>query len=82
MSEKEKGFDVYSIFGQIEEAAAETLLSKYPTRVRRIPLEQFPDESDVPEIHTNERGERAKFAVLVPSALQKEFDSIIDGLRN
>lgn len=73
------GTTIYSIFGQIEEVAAEFMLKK--GKGRKIPLTDFPDERTCPEVWTNVNGERAKFAIQLDKHEKVEFDRVIETLR-
>lgn len=64
----------YSVFGQIEAAAADAMIEK--GRATRIPVAQIP-ESQL----KNERGELAKFAVIVPGQHVAEFEKLCRDLR-
>jgi hypothetical protein len=55
------GTEIFSIFGQIEEVVATVMLEE--GKGRRIELQEFPDVAMCPEVHVNEAGQRAKFAV-------------------
>jgi hypothetical protein len=62
----------YSIFGQIEEVAAETMIER--GLATRIPFKQIPDEGG---IKYNEKGEPAKFAIFIQSVNLQVFEDLI-----
>lgn len=76
-----RGSQIYSIFGQIEEVAANLMLKRYPEQIRRIPVEEFPDAARCPDVHRNEQGQAARFAVLMPTQRIAEFNRLIADLR-
>jgi hypothetical protein len=71
---------IVSIFGQIEEAAAEYMLTKHPDECRKITTDTFPPRALCPEIWTNKRGDAVKFAILVPKNLEQEYHNVVSGL--
>lgn len=78
---RRKGSEIISVFGECEIAAAEQMLREHPTRCRKIPLEMFPSKELSPDIWVNSLGLKAKFAVLVPKDLKREFEERIANLR-
>lgn len=71
--------ETFSIFGQIEDVAASILIEN--KKVTKIPLEQFPDQGDCPDIWTNEQGDPALYAIIVPRRIIPEFNKLIADLR-
>jgi hypothetical protein len=66
--------EIFSIFGQVEEAAAETMIAQ--GKITKIPYDR------IPQMETrNSLGQDAKFAVVVPSAHREEFENLIASLR-
>lgn len=66
--------EIFSIFGQIEEVAANHMVET--GRATRI------EARDIPlAVQRNERGEAAKFAVIVPGPNIAEFEELIANLR-
>lgn len=66
--------EVFSIFGQIEEVAADVMIKKHA--LYRI------EPADIPETaRVNDAGQVAKFAVIVPRRLVWEFNDTIARLR-
>jgi hypothetical protein len=66
--------EVFSIFGQIEEVAAERMIVLYGCH--RIEPAMIPETALF-----NQHGERARFAIVVPGPLIQEFEGLIAGLR-
>lgn len=64
----------FAIFGQIEAAAAEVMITD--GEITRIPAELIPASEAV-----NDKGQRALFAVIVPGAKLKRFNKLIADLR-
>lgn len=64
---------IYSIFGQIEEAAAETLIAA--GEAKKISVDMIP----AAELY-NERGQPARFAVVVPGEHIIRFEKLIADL--
>jgi len=73
------GSKIFSIFGQIEEAVATSMLEE--GKGRKIPLKDFPDIAISPEVHFNDAGVRAKFAILLSKHEELEFDRRVEELR-
>jgi hypothetical protein len=71
--------NTFSIFGQIEEAAAEHMIKQ--NKAVRIPLEQFPSRRRHPDVWKNKEGQLAKFAVRVPKEHREEFEATVESLR-
>lgn len=69
-----KQSQIYSIFGQIEEAAASSMIAE--GKGNKIEADMIP-----PTARYNERGERAKFAIVLHSAHVAEFENRIANLR-
>jgi hypothetical protein len=69
-----KQTEIYSIFGQIEAAAAEMMIER--KLAKRIDARDIP-----PTALHNEKGETAKFAVIIASANQHAFEELIRDLR-
>lgn len=74
-----RGSQIFSIFGQIEEVIAEAMIAE--GSARRIPREEFPDAARHPDVHFDESGRPAKFAVLMPLQRVREFEDRIARLR-
>lgn len=73
------GSSIQSIFGQIEEVVASAMISE--GKARLIPVEIFPDEKMCPDVHVNDLGQRAKFAVQLSKLQLLEFNRRVDALR-
>jgi hypothetical protein len=71
---KRSGTEVYSIFGQIEEVAADLLIEK--GKANRIAAQDIPSTAMV-----NDMGQVAKFAIVVPREHIREFEETIRKLR-
>lgn len=69
-----KATEIYSIFGQIEAAAAEFMIRS--GKATRIKPEDIP-----PTVAVNDAGSRARFAVVIPRSHVREFNEVIDRLR-
>jgi hypothetical protein len=65
--------EIFSIFGQIEEVAAELMIKN--EGARKIPAEQIPDTA-----RYNEKGTAAKFAIILPRAKVPKFEETIKSL--
>ena len=66
--------EVFSIFGQIEQVAAESMIQRHG--LYRI------EPADIPETaRVNDEGQVAKFAVIMPRRLVWEFNDTIARLR-
>lgn len=65
---------IFSIFGECEQAAAEHLISKYS--LRKIEPSMIP-----PDRATNTLGQPAKFAVIIPGKHVREFEQLCSQLR-
>lgn len=70
---------IYSIFEQVEEAAAEHLLKN--GKGRKIPLTQFPSILEAYEAWYNELGQKAKFAIYLKKEEAVEFNELVANLR-
>ena len=68
-------FQIYSIFGQCEAAAADHFIEHHGAT--RIPFLRIPEEMRV-----NEVGAHARFAVLIPAGHVKAFDEMCERLRS
>jgi hypothetical protein len=62
--------DFISIFGQIEEAASEVMIKD--GKANRIPFEQIPESAAY-----NDRGDRAKFAIVIDKQFVPVFEQLI-----
>lgn len=69
-----KKFQIFSIFGQIEEVAAKEML-KDPA-CKRIDAKMIP-----PTVRFNDAGQTAKFAIMLPTSLIPRFENLITDLR-
>lgn len=69
----------FSIFGQIEEAAASSMLEQ--GMGRKIETCEFPDPVMCPDVWTNERGQPAKFAIILTKHEEQEFNRRVASLR-
>jgi hypothetical protein len=69
-----KQTQIFSIFGQIEAAVAERMIEE--GGCNRIPFEQIP-----PTAAYDEKGNRALFAIVVPTELVQSFEARIATLR-
>ena len=78
---KRQSLENFSVFGQIEEAAANHMLTKYPKEVSKIPLEMFPSRAHHPDVWKNSSGVEASFAIRLPWTLKAEFEETIANLR-
>ena len=76
-----KGSEIFSVFGEIEEAAANHLLKKYPDLARKIPKDQFPSRAHCPDVWKNSRGVEASFAIRLPRTLMHEYQETVANLR-
>lgn len=65
---------IFSIFGQIEEVAANLMIERH--KLHRIKAEDIP-----PTAAVNDTGQTAKFAVVMPANLIVEFNELIRSLR-
>lgn len=72
---------IFSVFGQIEEAAANFLLGKYPDEVVKIPKEHFPPRADCPEVWIDSSGQEAVFAIRIPRTRLREYFETVANLR-
>lgn len=69
--------ETFSVFGQIEEVAANIMISEHSAR--RI---DFDDMPDLPGIRYNANGDRAKFAVVIEGrGAVRRFKKLIADLR-
>lgn len=75
------GSMILSIFGQIEEVAANIMLKKYPAECHRIPTTEFPSPRVCPDLWYNDQGEPVRFAIQIPNGLMSEFEEAIANLR-
>jgi hypothetical protein len=66
---------IFSVFGVCEAAAAEIML-KDGRATRKIPVEEIPDSAQF-----NQFGDRARFAVMVPSNHVLAFNELCKDLR-
>jgi len=66
--------EIFSIFGQIEAAAAEAMIAKHG--LHKIDARDIP-----PSASTNEAGQAAQFAVVMPREHLAEFEQTIANLR-
>jgi hypothetical protein len=66
---------IFSIFGQIEAAAADVLIER--GQAERIQWDEIPQS-----VRFNDAGRRAYFAVVVPGKHMREFDKLCKGLRS
>jgi len=66
--------EIFSIYGQIEEAAANYM-------VKRHQLTKIPPKLCPPEIQVSPFGLELKFALVIPSKLLGEFEETIRNLR-
>ena len=67
---------MFSVFGQIESAAAKVMLERHPETCRLI------EPADIPAtVSVNDAGQRVLFAILMPRGLVREFNSLIAELR-
>jgi len=74
MTRGRRGAEIYSIFGQIEAAAAEYMIGK--GKATKI------EAADVPRTAAfNDQGEYVRFAVMMPPQHIEEFERVIRGLR-
>lgn len=67
-------FEIYSIFGQIEAAAANHFIEHHGAT--RIPLDRIPEEAQ-----RNDANVVAKFAVLIPAGHVAAFNRMCEELR-
>lgn len=74
MPRKQQRTEIYSIFGQIEAAAAQHMIEK--GLITYIPPDQIP-----PTAAVNEAGAVAQFAVVVPATQVARFNELIANLR-
>lgn len=75
---KKRGSEIFSIFGQIEEAVALSMLKE--GKGLRIEPEDFPDANLCPEIHVNDAGKPAKFAIHMTQYELREFKRRVTAL--
>lgn len=65
---------ILSVFGQLEAVAAEIMIKA--GELTRI------DAKDIPaEVAVNEFGDRARFAVIVPTSKMRKFNNLVAELR-
>lgn len=80
---KKQGFQIFSVFGLIEDAASQHMIREYPQRCRKIEKSQFgltPEEC--PELYVNALGQEVQYVILVPGDLIPEYEETIAGLRS
>jgi hypothetical protein len=75
-----RGSQIFSIFGQIEAVAADLMVQR--GLGQRIEVSDFPDAATCPDVHVNERGEQARFALLLPLQHVQQFENLIRELRS
>lgn len=73
-SKKKPGFSICSIFGQIEEVAAERMIEQ--NKATKIPF------AEIPECERYEPGTRtpAKFALAIPGPFREEYEELVANL--
>lgn len=74
MNRTRNSTQVFSVFHQIESAAAEAMIEKH--RLYKIQAHEIPESAAV-----NEHGEPALFAFVCPAELVREFEDTIINLR-
>lgn len=71
----------FSVFGQIEEAAANHMLKKYPKEVIKIEKHMLPPKEDCPDVWKNSSGQEVVFAIILPWTLKAEYEETVANLR-
>ncbi len=71
---KRNATEIFSIFGQIEEVAAQVMIDK--GQATKIDAKDIP-----PTAAFNDQGQSAKFAVVVPGDNVRAFNELIANLR-
>lgn len=72
---RRKGTEIFSVFGQIEAAAADILIRKYG--LYRIEFSSIPETA-----RYNDVGVPARFAFVCPQERVGEFNQLCEGLRS